>query len=157
MPAKFNILLKFSLIILTFLFLGFLLSEKTYAQETTILRPNGPGDFSQWTRTGCSSDWQCVDEVSSDGDSTNVFSTGGDEIGFYDLPTSTIPAGSTIHSVTVLVRARSDFKQFLSAFNIGVRTNSANNFSIEKFPLMSTLKKITTHSVTLGRQIRLQG
>jgi prepilin-type N-terminal cleavage/methylation domain-containing protein len=39
------------------------------------LRPNGSGAYTDLTSSGCSDNWECVDEASADGLSTNVYET----------------------------------------------------------------------------------
>ncbi len=72
---------------------------------TAVLRPNGAGSSAQWTPVGCSSNWQCVSEATSDGDTTHVESAtigNVDGYAFQDLT----PTSRTIVSVSVNAVAR---------------------------------------------------
>ena len=71
-----------------------------------ILRPNGPGAETKLTRypgTG-EANWQDVDDVTSDGDSTYVYRDGGWEKDLYTL--TDVSGSGTISSVTVWARVR---------------------------------------------------
>src|SRR4030042_2513559 len=75
------------------------------ASKVTLL-PSSPGASTQWSRGGCSSNYDCVNEddgpvQGSDADITYVRAGQGTFTDLYDLPTSTIPADSIINSVTV--------------------------------------------------------
>src|SRR4030042_135347 len=51
------------------------------AESTVILRPNGVGAFANWTKVGCSVNWQCVDEATADYNTSYVRSvTGGGDL-----------------------------------------------------------------------------
>lgn len=72
-----------------------------------ILRPNGVGTKTELTRSGgCSANWECVDEISSDGNATRVRSSGSSY--FTDTYTLTNPPSSTcnINKITVYGRAQ---------------------------------------------------
>lgn len=71
--------------------------------QTETLRPNAAGSSAYLSRSGCTSNYQCVDEVTSDVDSTYVYaaSTSGGPHDTYNLDNH---AGSgTIKSVTVYI------------------------------------------------------
>jgi hypothetical protein len=72
--------------------------------STLILRPNGDGGYGQeWTPVGDTSNYMCVDETSSDGDSTYVFSNGSYDSDRYTLENTpdSITEDTTINSITV--------------------------------------------------------
>jgi len=75
------------------------------------LRPNGSRPITELTTTGCSSNWECVDEIVSDDDGTMVKraanSYGRDMYSIED-PADTL---CTIVSVTVYARARKNHTQ----------------------------------------------
>ncbi len=78
---------------------------------TLTVRPAGAGAHTDWTpSTG--SNWQCVDEASPD-DSDFVSST---SFGAIDLYTQSggVPAGATVNSITVHVRAKASLASFSS-------------------------------------------
>lgn len=103
----------------SFLCLGFLIVllissfgfPSVYAlPDTETLRPNAVGDNSELTPVGDTPNWKCVDEATSDGDTTYVRSSITDELFYldlYNIDASAIPAGSTINSVTVYAMIRS--------------------------------------------------
>ena len=78
---------------------------------TLSLRPNGMGTSTELTSSGCSDNWQCVDDVASDDDVTMVLrnSTGwaNDYYALEDPPTSSC----AITNVRILARARRDAAQ----------------------------------------------
>ena len=86
------------------------------ATSTVTLLPAGSGVYSynEAVPVGCSQKWQCVDDPSSDEDGSYVkawwgeYSPGNFAFGLesYDFPSSGIPAGSTINSVSVYVRVK---------------------------------------------------
>jgi len=74
---------------------------------TVILRPNGVGAKTELTRGGgCGANWECVDEVSSDGNATRVRSSGSSYL--TDTYTLIEPPSSTcnINKITVYGRAK---------------------------------------------------
>jgi len=75
---------------------------------TETLRPNGSGDSTQLIAVGDSPNYKCVDEEISDGDTTYVRSdtTTNPLLDLYTIPASSIPAGSTINSVTLYTVCR---------------------------------------------------
>jgi RHS repeat-associated protein len=72
---------------------------------TVVLRPNGAGSSAQWTPVGCTPNWQCVDESTSDGDTTRVETSTPGAVDSYALQ-DLAPASATIVSVTVTAIAR---------------------------------------------------
>lgn len=75
---------------------------------TETLRPNAAGDLTQCTPFGAVNNWDCVDETPSDEDTTHVGHDGLDGVSrhdLYNLPATSIPAGSTINSVMVYNRS----------------------------------------------------
>lgn len=76
---------------------------------TEILRPNAVGTATALTPVGASTNWQCVDEASSDEDSTYVDAPGAVADFLQDnyaLQNTVIPADSYINSVSTNARAR---------------------------------------------------
>jgi len=74
--------------------------------DTLVLRPNGAGALTNLTRSGCSSNYQCVQEVTADGDATRVMRADNSlatDVYALDNPTG---ATGTIQSVTVYCPAR---------------------------------------------------
>jgi len=74
------------------------------APDITTLRPDGAGDSTEASITGntpAATNWESVDEATSDGDNTTVTNTGGgSEIDLYSMANSATPLGK-INSVTV--------------------------------------------------------
>ncbi|MFH1373816.1 MAG: prepilin-type N-terminal cleavage/methylation domain-containing protein [bacterium] len=74
------------------------------------LRPTGAGTTTQLVTDGCTSNWECVDDITADGDNTYVKSSGvsyGTDTYQTDDPPDT---SCTITSVTVYVGAKKDVK-----------------------------------------------
>jgi len=71
-----------------------------------ILRPNGDGSITDLSTSGCSNNWECVDETTADGDATRVRRPSGswatDVYALGDPPST----DCSITSVTVYARAR---------------------------------------------------
>ena len=86
------------------------------ASET--LRPNGSGDLTNLNPVGDSPNYKCVDESSSDGDTTYVATTTAKPSGsdLYNIEDTGIPAGSTINGVTVFARCRSTSTTYKASF-----------------------------------------
>jgi len=74
------------------------------AQSTEILRPSDNGTFTNWTAVGATNNWECVDEVPSDNDTTYVYIAANDVRDSYNLQAHTTETG-TITNVRVYVRA----------------------------------------------------
>lgn len=71
-----------------------------------VLRPNAAGQQSQLDNTGCSNNWQCVDEIVNDGSSSYVYRTQNNyKNDLYNIENSTIGSG-TIDSVVVYISCR---------------------------------------------------
>src|SRR5205823_1781537 len=74
---------------------------------TVVLRPNGAGSTTQWTPVGCTPNWQCVDEATSDGETTRVESSTIGNVDMYAIQ-DIAPNGGTVVSVTISAVARAD-------------------------------------------------
>jgi hypothetical protein len=72
--------------------------------ETLILRPNGDGHVIHWSRQSCSANWDCLDELNSDGDSTYVTENRVNRFDFYNFEDAS--ESGSILNVTVYVYAR---------------------------------------------------
>ena len=85
---------------------------------TETLRPNASGDSTELTPVGDSPNYKCVDDTSSDGDTTYVATTtakpGG--LDLYNIEDTGIPAGSTINGVAVYARCRSTSSTYRASF-----------------------------------------
>ena len=110
---RFTILVGLSLVIL--MLLGAFqiaplniqpLTSPAHATTYTVtLRPNGPGDLTQLSRTGASSNWAAVADTTADGDGSYVVKTAGgggyyDGYDLYTLQTASL-SGYFISSVAV--------------------------------------------------------
>lgn len=74
---------------------------------TTTIRPNGAGHLSGHTPVGDPATWKCIDETTSDGDTTYIrIDSGSPDVDFSTLGNPSLPSGSTINSVTFYVVAR---------------------------------------------------
>ncbi len=76
------------------------------AQSTEILRPNDVGTLTNWTAFGAANNWECVNEVPSDNDTTYVTTSGNNIHDSYNLQDHTTGSG-TISNVRVYARAKS--------------------------------------------------
>ena len=73
---------------------------------TVIIRPDGVGDYTQHTSNGCSSNWQCVNDVTSDGDGSYVIIGSGPWA--QDAYQAEDPVGSgAIDSIVIYILVRS--------------------------------------------------
>lgn len=69
-----------------------------------ILRPSDNGTFTGWTAFGATNNWQCVNEVTPDGDDSYVTTTADNVTDSYNLQDHTTGTG-TISNVRVYIRA----------------------------------------------------
>lgn len=75
---------------------------------TEILRPNGIGSSSENSTENCGVGWQCVDEITSDGDGSFTKGSGGSwDNDSYATENHTIGSG-TIDSIVVTIRSRKE-------------------------------------------------
>jgi len=72
---------------------------------TLIMRPNAVGTKSDWNPVGSTSNWECVDEVTPDEDTTFVNTTSKTRKDFYNLQDHTTETGS-ISNVRLYFRAK---------------------------------------------------
>ena len=75
------------------------------------LRPNGAGDITEFIATGAPSGWQCIDEVSSDNDTTYVTGSGGNFVvsdSLYTIEPSSLGSFDNVSSITVRARVKKD-------------------------------------------------
>ncbi len=98
-----------------------------------IIRPNGPGNSAAHNNSGCPSNWQCVDEVSSDADATYIQSPGS---GWSDdLYTADDPAVTgTINHIIIYIRIRNtaeNDQRARTAIRIGGSTRYGTNFDLD--------------------------
>jgi len=103
--------------------------------STLILRPNGDGSFGQeWTTVGDTPNYKCVDETTSDGDDTYVYSNTSYDSDSYTLENTSdvITEDTTINSITVHFVAKG-----VGNIDCWVRENSGQN-SIGKETLTSS-------------------
>lgn len=97
---------------------------------TVTLRPNGAGAETTLAPFPAIANWDCVDEDPANDDTDNVLNSasGVYQRDLYAIPTSGIPAGSTINSVTIFWRAEK--VQIASRAGSGkpsLRTNAATS------------------------------
>ncbi len=84
------------------------LRQDNSAPPPSTLRPNANGTSAQWSRNGCTANWACVDEASSDGDSTFVSTTTIGATDLYRLP-SLPDASKGVEYVEVTAVARDTY------------------------------------------------
>ncbi len=72
---------------------------------TLIIRPNAAGTKTDWNPVGSTNNWECVDEVTTDEDTTFVNTTSKNKKDFYNLQDHTTETGS-ISNVRLFVRAK---------------------------------------------------
>jgi len=83
------------------------------APGSVTLRPMGPGSSTQWTKFGCTANWDCVDDATPDGDTTHV-ETGTP--GYTDLyAMQDLGQSGSVLSVTVTANAWGEPNQFCQA------------------------------------------
>ena len=95
---------------------------------TLTIRPNGAGVVMDWGAEG--GDWQRVDESSSDGDTTRLYTPTANNVALFALENRTSELG-TINSVVVYVNIRG-VDPVDSTMQVAIRTNSTNYFSADK-------------------------
>lgn len=109
--------------------------------SSEILRPNGAGSLSQLTSSGCSNNWECVDEAVADEDASYVEGSGSswnDDL--YTLQNSSVSSG-TIDSLIVYINCWGS-NSARKAETI-LRTNS-NNYKGSSNNLSSTYTVYST-------------
>jgi prepilin-type N-terminal cleavage/methylation domain-containing protein len=74
--------------------------------DTLVLRPNGAGGLTNLTASGCSSNYQCVQEATPDGDGTRVICASGTFATDVYALENPVGGASAIHSVNVFCQAR---------------------------------------------------
>lgn len=82
---------------------AYFISGGSGGSGSEILRPDGAGSLSQLTSSGCSNNWECVDEETSDDDASYVKGSGnGSNDDLYTLQNSSVSSG-TIDSLIVYI------------------------------------------------------
>lgn len=100
-----------------------------------IIRPNAPGLYSEITSSGCAANWQCVDEIISDGDATYVESILGPwSKDAYELENTSVTG--TIDSISVFVRVRNTGSGQIANTAIVVNGNlyTGGNINLNAYP-----------------------
>jgi hypothetical protein len=119
------------LAVLTVVAAGFLPQPALSSPDLATLRPNGPGNYTEFDNlVGAPTHWEAVDDVTPDDDSTYVDSATADDRDTYALTASGIPPGSTINSVTVYVyvkRLGSQQKKFWIMIRSGTTDSLSNS------------------------------
>ncbi len=78
----------------------------TGSSSKIIIRPDGVGDYTQHTSNGCSSNWECVNDVTSDDDASHVIIASGPWA--QDSYQAEDPIGSgAIDSIVIYILVRS--------------------------------------------------
>lgn len=99
---------------------------------TTTLRPAGAGNSTQLTATGAGTNHGCVNESSSDGDTTYVVTSisSGHQTDLYTIDANSIGVSDTINSITVYIIARATAIGRLITANrvITIRENSVTTY-----------------------------
>ncbi len=74
--------------------------------NSEILRPDGIGSITNLSTTGCSANWECVDDSVADGNSSYVTNmSGGWDSDLYNIENNSIGSG-IIDSIVVILRAK---------------------------------------------------
>lgn len=92
---------------------------------TLTLRPNGAGNQQGWDAEG--GDWQRVDESSSDGDTTRLYSPTDNRVATFALENKTTEEG-VINSVTVYIYTRG-IDPISNVVQLAIRTGGTDYFS----------------------------
>ncbi len=115
------------------------------SSSSEILRPNGAGSLSQLTSSGCSNNWECVDEETSDDDASYVEGSGSswnDDL--YSVENSSVSSG-TIDSLIIYMNCWGS-NSARKAETI-LRTNN-NNYNGSSNNLSSSYTTYTTLYIT---------
>ena len=94
------------------------------------LRPIGTGTKTQLAANGCTSNWECVDDVTADDDNTYVKSSGTSYTTDTYLTGDPVDTSCTITSVTVYIRARRFVKDAYA--KLALRTHSTEYMGSEE-------------------------
>jgi len=97
---------------------------------TDTLRPTGAGTTTQLATDGCTSNWECVDDITSDDNSTYVRSSGTSYGTDTYLTGDPVDTSCTITSVTVYIRARKFVKDAYA--KVVLRTHSTEYMGSEE-------------------------
>jgi hypothetical protein len=92
-----------------------------------ICYPNGAGSSTQWTAVGAATNWECVDEVSTDSDTTYVTINSAltNQRDFYTIDYSGLPVGAVITNVMLALRVRRETGS--AAFNRLIKANGTSS------------------------------
>lgn len=104
-----------------------ILRELDLCNDIETLRPNAAGDSAICTKYGCTSNWECVDESVSDGDTTYC-QCGYNDKDLHNIDTSALGAGTTINKVTL----HAVIKRYNATYNhgyIGIKSGSTESWS----------------------------
>lgn len=114
---------------------------------TVTLRPVANGTYNNWSPTGAASNYLCVQESSSDGDTTYI-SGGTNSTNSFTIGTNTIGASDTINSVTVYLVSRcTSTSRGASAFTkTFIRENSTDTEGTQYAPTTSYATYSTTYN-----------
>ncbi len=110
------------------------------------LIPSAAGDVTQLTPLS-GSNWDNVNELPDDQDTTYNYDAGGGEYDLYNCADSSLPAGATILRVQVCAVAREDAAAG-DSIQIGLKTNSNEYWS-------SNIPVITTYDMYVGTDHRV--
>ncbi len=95
------------------------------------LRPNGPGDLTQWTMSGTGgANWDRVDETPSDGDGTYVSATTAGKVDKYNVQDVTLAPGESIYQVNVHVVARQTNSNSNAQLKVRINSKESSAFSL---------------------------
>jgi hypothetical protein len=103
-----------------------LLATSGWASNTTIIRPDGQGAYSAWTKSGCTYGWQCVDEVTAN--TTDYIYKAGVGTETFTFQNVSIPVNRTINSITLYYYGEDYFSggNYYLSFKPMVRIGSTN-------------------------------
>ena len=98
--------------------------------DTLTLRPEAAGDEANLSPSGAANNWDCVDEVTSDDDTTYVLSDAKSDTfqtDLYNLPDTTVSGKGKINSVTVHINARAGGNIAQTGAYTRIKTNGATH------------------------------
>jgi hypothetical protein len=114
------------------------------------LRPNAAGDLTE-LHPNTGTNWGCVDETPSDGDSTYVGTLSADldnpKTDLYNLPASAIPLGSTISNVRVYMNVRSLHSTYRATCKTKIKTHGTVYTGEAKSPPTTYTSYFTDYAI----------
>ena len=92
---------------------------------TEVWRPNAEGGLTEFIVSGCSSNFECVDETSADDDTTYVYESTTSQDDYYDT-SGTEQTGTTISNVELTTRVKTSGGAVVGTLAPGLRVDASN-------------------------------